>query len=213
NNAFPAHGFARTVMWELCGTEQLKTGETKIRFCLNTEHLSEAIQLMWPYATSVEYTITLGTSLNLELKTTNNSAEDLVIGEAFHTYFNINDIRATQVEGLDSRQYLDKPDNFKRKKQNGSIVINEEVDRVYVKTTDDIIINNSLRKIKISKQGSQSSIVWNPWEAVAEKMGDLGEDGYLQMLCVESANAAEDVIHIKPGQSHNLCVTYSVQNV
>lgn len=213
NDSFPAHGFARTVMWELSGVEQLETGETQIRCSLNTEDLNETLQEMWPYSTSVEFTITLGTSLKLELKTTNNSAEDIIIGEALHTYFNIIDIRTTQVEGLDGKEYLDKPDNFKRKKQNGFIDIKEEVDRVYVKTADDIIINNSLRKIKINKQGSQSTIVWNPWETVAEKMGDLGKDGYLQMLCVESANAAEDVIHLNAGQSHVLCVTYSVQDI
>jgi len=213
DDSFPAHGFARTVMWELRGSEQLETGETQIRFGLNTERLSEELQKMWPYSTSVEYTLTLGASLKLELKTTNNSAEELVIGEALHTYFNINDIRTTQVEGLDAKEYLDKPDNFKRKKQNGFIEIKEEVDRVYVKTADDIVINDGLRKIKITKQGSQSTIVWNPWETVAEKMGDLGKDGYLQMLCVESANADEDVIHLNAGKSHTLCVTYSVQDI
>jgi len=211
--SFPAHGFARSVMWEINGTEQLVTGETQIRFSLNTGQLSDALQDMWPYLTSVEYTVTLGDSLKLELKTTNNSSEDITIGEALHTYFNINDIRTTWVEGLDAKEYLDKPDNFKRKKQNGLINIKEEVDRVYVKTADDIVINNGHRKIKITKQGSQSTIVWNPWKAVAEKMGDLGKDGYLQMLCVESANAAEDVIHINAGQSHTLNVTYSVQDV
>ena len=213
NDSFPAHGFARTVMWELSATEQLKTGETQIRLSLNTEQLSDEFQEMWPYATSVEYVITLGASLKLELITTNNSAQDIIIGEALHTYFNIHDIRLTQVEGLDGREYLDKPDNFKRKKQNGFIDIKEEVDRVYVKTADDIIINNSLREIKISKQGSQSTIVWNPWQAVAEKMGDLGKDGYLKMLCVESANAAEDVVQLNAGQSHSLSVEYSVQDI
>jgi len=212
NEAFPAHGFARTVMWELTGAKQLVTGETQIKFTLNTEQLSEQLQKMWPNATSAQYTVTVGENLRLELKTTNNSAEDIIIGEALHTYFNVGDISKTQVEGLDGKEYLDKPDNFKRKKQTGLIEINEEVDRVYLQTPDDIFINNQQRKIKINKQGSYSTVVWNPWEAVAEKMGDLGEGGYLQMLCVESANAAEDVIHIKAGQSHTLNVTYSLQD-
>jgi glucose-6-phosphate 1-epimerase len=41
-------------------------------------------------------------------------------------------------------------------------------------------------------------------------MGDLGENGYLTMLCVESANAAEDVVSINPGNSHTLSVRYSI---
>jgi len=211
NDSYPAHGFARTVMWELTGAEQLATGETQLRFALHTERLDEQLQRMWPTETTAEYTITLGENLRLELKTTNNSNEDIIIGEALHTYFNVSDVRATQVEGLDGKEYLDKPDDFKRKKQNGLIEINEEVDRVYLQTSDDVFINNPQRKIKISKQGSDSTIVWNPWKTVAEKMGDLGEDGYLHMLCVESANAAENVVQLKAGQSHSLNVTYSLE--
>ena len=213
NESFPAHGFARTVMWALSGVEQLVTGETQLRFTLKPELLDEQVQKMWPSLTSAEYTITLGEKLRLELKTINNSNQDIVIGEALHTYFNVIDIRSTQVEGLDGKEYLDKPDNFKRKKQNGLIEIKDEVDRVYLKTSDDVFINNQQRKIKISKQGSHSTIVWNPGKTGAEKMGDLGKDGYLQMLCVESANAAEDVVYIEAGQSHTLDVTYSLQNI
>jgi len=210
NEAFPAHGFARTVIWALIGVEQLTTGETQIRFELNTEKLSQQLQKMWPTVTSAEYIVTVGETLRLELKTTNHSAEDIIIGEALHTYFNVVDVSKTQVEGLDGKEYLDKPDSFKLKTQTGLIEINEEVDRVYLQTPDDVFINNPQRKIKISKQGSLSTIVWNPWEAVAEKMGDLGKNGYLQMLCVESANAADNVVHIKAGQSHTLDVTYSL---
>jgi len=210
NEDYPAHGFARTVMWELARAELLATGETQLKFVLHTERLGEQLQTMWPTETTAEYTITLGENLRLEFKTTNNSKEDIVIGEALHTYFNVSDVRTTQVEGLDGKEYLDKPDNFKRKKQNGLVEINEEVDRVYLQTADDVVINNPQRKIKISKQGSHSTIVWNPWETVANKMGDLGKDGYLHMLCVESANAAENVVLIKAGQSHSLDVTYSL---
>ena len=97
-----------------------------------------------------------------------------------------------------------------RKTQDGPVVIGAEVDRVYVQTPDDIVIDDEKRKISITKQGSQSTIVWNPWQAVAEKMGDLGEEGYLKMLCVESANAAEDTVTINPGEAYTLMVTYGL---
>ena len=53
-------------------------------------------------------------------------------------------------------------------------------------------------------------MVWNPWLEKAIKMGDLGDDGYLNMLCVESCNAADDVVIVPPGKSHRLSVRYSV---
>ncbi|NOQ90445.1 MAG: D-hexose-6-phosphate mutarotase, partial [Gammaproteobacteria bacterium] len=63
----------------------------------------------------------------------------------------------------------------------------------------------------INKCGSHSTVVWNPWQETASKMGDLGEEGYKKMLCVESSNAAEDVVTIKPGKAHHLWVQYEVQ--
>ena len=166
---------------------------------------------MWPQNTVVEYRITISEKLSLELITFNNSKEDITIGQALHTYFNIEDIENTTVYGLEGKTYLDKPDNFKAKVQKGSIKINNEVDRVYLDTNDDITIDNKKRKIIIKKQGSRSTIVWNPWEEVANKMGDLGENGYKQMLCVESANAATDVVTIKPDSSYTLKVIYETE--
>ncbi len=211
NAEFPAHGFARTVFWQVISTQQLTSGETQIRFGLMVMDQSESVQKMWPKNTSVQYILTIGSSLKLELITVNNGSEDVIIGEALHTYFNVDDVRHTNVIGLDGKSYIDKTDSFKRKQQIGDISVNEEVDRVYLQTADDVTINDAKRKIVISTQGSQSTVVWNPWKQVAEKMGDLGEDGYLKMLCVESANAAEDVVVIKPDATHVMQVTYSLE--
>ena len=211
NTSFPAHGFARTVLWNVINTKILSTGEIQITFALKTEELEENIQSMWPQSTVVEYCITVGESLILELTTFNKSENDITVGQALHTYFNITDINKTTVYGLENKSYLDKVEGFCSKIQNGPITINSEVDRVYVDTSDDIIIDNDKRKILIEKQGSASTVVWNPWEEVANKMGDLGENGYQQMLCVESANAIDDLVVIKPGESATLFVKYEVK--
>lgn len=209
DNSFPAHGFARTVYWQVKDVQNISKDETRITFLLETKHLNN-ISNMWPLDTSVEYTISVSKDLTLDLTTYNQSTESITIGQALHTYFNVADITNTAVYGLEDKSYLDKPDDFKLKKQSGPLHFNSEVDRVYLKTSDDIIIDNNKRKILITKKGSESTVVWNPWETVANKMGDLGELGYLRMLCVESANAAEDTITIEPNKSHNLHVTYSL---
>ena len=69
------------------------------------------------------------------------------------------------------------------------------------------------RQIRIAKRNSRSTIVWNPWIEKAEKMGDLGPDGYLHMVCVESANADADVVTLVPGGEHRLQVAYSVETI
>ncbi len=213
NVAYPAHGFARTSLWQVIHTQPLPTGETQITFKLETSQLDQDMQAMWPHSTVAEYRLTIGKTLTLELTTFNHSDQSITIGQALHTYFSVDDVTNTTVYGLEGKDYLDKPDSFKRKTQTGPITFNTEVDRVYVQTPDDIIIDNKQRKIIIKKQGSQSTVVWNPWQQVAEKMGDLGKDGYLKMLCVESANAAEDTISIKAGNSYKLLVIYTVEGV
>lgn len=210
SDVYPAHGFARTVFWQVTNTEALATGETQINFKLETSQLTEQHKKMWLQDTTAEYIVTVGKDLTLELISTNNSEHEITIGQALHTYFYVDDVRKTSVEGLDSKTYLDKPDAFKRKIQTGSVIIDDEVDRVYLQTSDELTIDDKKRKIAIKKESSDSTIVWNPGKEVAEKMGDLGINGYLKMLCVESANAAEDVRIIKTGEKHTLFVQYKI---
>lgn len=210
NASFPAHGFARTVYWQVISTEALEDGDTRIIF--STKPLPENEQ-MWPPQTNVQYQLTVGKKLHMELITHNEGSETITIGQALHTYFNIGDISKVLVHGLDDTKYLDKMDNFKQKRQHGPVVIDREVDRIYLDTITDCVIEDKAlnRNIVINKCGSRSTVVWNPWQATASKMGDLGVDGYKKMLCVESCNAATDVVHIKPGKAHHLLVHYSVK--
>jgi dihydroxy-acid dehydratase len=71
------------------------------------------------------------------------------------------------------------------------------------------------RRIRIAKTGSLSTIVWTPWIGKAEKMGDMGKGksgaGWREMVCVESANAMDNVVTVAPGETHTLAVTYSVE--
>jgi len=213
NSDYPAHGFARTVLWQVTKTEAVSAGETQITFQLDTRQLDDAVKPMWPLPTIAEYRLTISETITMELTTYNHSEQVMTIGQALHTYFKVADVSCTSVLGLDGKDYLDKTDGFTRKVQTGAVTISEEVDRVYLDTPDDIVINDNKRKIVIKKQGSQSTVVWNPWKDVADKMGDLGEDGYLRMLCVESANAVEDTVDIDAGGSHTLLVTYELESI
>jgi glucose-6-phosphate 1-epimerase len=209
---FPAHGFARTTLWEVVCMETLKDGRTRITFTTEPQPDNEH---MWPPHTTVLYQLTIGKKLQMELVTQNNGAEAITIGQALHTYFRIGDVSKVFLHGLDDTEYLDKLENFKRKHQHGPIHVDQEIDRIYLDTVSECVIEDRLlkRNIVINKCGSRSTVVWNPWQATAEKMGDLGEDGYRKMLCVESCNAADDVVTIGPGKTHHLWVQYQVQKL
>ncbi len=207
---YPAHGYARTVEWQVVETEALASGATRLLFRFSGD---EASAKMWPHTTPCDYQITVGTALELELLTRNQGTTPVTIGQALHTYFAISDIRDVTVAGLDGCPYLDKVDGFKRKQQDGAVDFSGETDRIYLESTADCIIDDAAleRRIRISKRNSGSTIVWNPWVEKATQMGDLGERSYLGMVCVESANAADDVVTIPAGGEHNLYVRYDVE--
>lgn len=105
--------------------------------------------------------------------------------------------------------------DFARFIQKDGIVIESEVDRVYVNTAADCVIEDKglKRAIRIAKQGSKSTVVWNPWTEKADKMGDFGENGHRGMVCVESGNALENVVTVAPGETHKLVAIYSVEKL
>ena len=209
---FPAHGFARTVAWEITRAENTAGDETVIGFKLEQNARTQA---MWPYETRLNILITLGNTLKIDLVTENGDAQDVVISEALHTYFQVGDIADIQILGLEDCDYYDKVAGGLRARQEGAIRFSAETDRVYVNTTSTCSIEDTLlkRRIRIAKSGSHSTVVWTPWQEKADKMGDLGPDGWRRMVCVESANAMDNPVLIPAGKSHTLGVEYSVEDM
>ena len=211
-DSFPAHGYARTVLWNVISVERLADESICLRFKITRD---EGTEKLWPYPCELEMSMTIGETLVIDLTTENTGTESFVIGQALHTYFSVADVRNIQIAGLESCEYLDKLDNFARKQQIGTVQIQQETDRIYLGSINDCLIEDPglSRRIRINKQGSGSTVVWNPWKETADKMGDLGENGYLNMVCVESSNAADDVREIAPGEHHKISVCYSVEKI
>ena len=208
--SFPGHGFARTVLWEVIGTKALQDGVTWLSFRLLP---TDATRAQWPHPCELVLQIVIGKTLDMDLGTLNTGKESITIGDALHTYFEVSDVSEVAIHGLDGIPYIDKVGGSAQKQQAGPVSIYQEVDRIYFNTGHDCVIEDPAwkRRIRIAKLGSHSTVVWNPWIEKANKMGDLGENGYLNMLCVESTNAADDVVTIAPKQEHHLWVRYSVE--
>jgi D-hexose-6-phosphate mutarotase len=208
---FPAHGFARTADWEVVEGGIDESGNTWLTLSLPQSAIPTS---MWPYATVLRLTVRVGSTLQLTLTTRNEGNEPCVLGEALHTYFNISDIGKVSVGGLHGVEYWDTVGQLEKKRQSGPITFKQETDRVYVNSPQISVIEDLgyARRIYVKKTGSLSTVVWNPWTAKAERMGDLGKpDGWRQMLCVESANAWDNKLTLAPGESHTLSVEYGVE--
>ncbi len=211
DSKLPGHGYARTVLWGVLETKALPDGATFIRFGLID---TDATHAQWPHPSTVQLEATIGKTLKVDLVTKNTGRNAFTLGEALHTYFHISDVAQMTIRGLEGCDYWDKAGGGSvLRKQEDGIVIESEVDRVYLNTAADCVIEDRglQRAIRIAKQGSQSTVVWNPWIEKADKMGDFGTDGYRGMVCVESANALDNVLTVAPGETHRLSVVYSVE--
>ncbi len=206
----PAHGFVRTAMWKVMATEALANGATQITFGF-TE--SEATLALWPYAFRLEMVVTVGAVLQVELVAHNTGNKEFICGGALHSYFRVNDVTEIAVRGLEGCTYIDSLDLSHRKLQEEPVTISSETDRIYVDTTADCTIDDPGmgRRIRIVRKGSRSVVVWNPWKDKAARMEDFGDQEYLGMICVETANAADDVVMVPSMGEHRLQTVISVE--
>jgi len=209
-----AHGFVRNRTWSVIGSATTISGEPQLSLGLTDTPETQAI---WPYAFNLTLTITLGESLRLALTTRNTGEEKFSITQALHTYFAIGDIAKARVTGLKGTQYIDKTAKAKNSlcSQKGEVEIEEEVDRIYTGVSSDVnVIDEELgRLIHIKSAGSNSTVVWNPWADIAATMADLKNDDYLNFLCVETTNAAPDVVDVLPGEEYCLAAEFRAEKV
>lgn len=207
--AKPLHGFVRTRVWDVVASS---ISHGMVRLGLRTQTRADDTAL-WPHAAEVALTVELGSSLSLALSTRNTGAAALPLTEALHSYFRVGDIARVHVEGLDGRTYIDKVAANDRKTQaEAQLRIYGEVDRIYLGDTAKVALVDAglRRRIEVASGGSRSTVVWNPWTERSAHMPDVGADGYRTMLCVETANAGDDLITLKPGSVHTLRARFEV---
>jgi glucose-6-phosphate 1-epimerase len=207
----PAHGFVRNRQWGVSASESLADGSTRVVLCLTD---SDATRNIWPHPFKLSIEITVGDSLKIALVTHNTSGKNVTISQALHTYFHVGDISKVRVLGLDGTEYLDKVDGSARKTQSGAVTIDGEVDRIYEGVSGELVIDDAslARKIRITSRGCSTAVVWNPWIEIAASMGDLDDDDYRKMLCVETANAGPETIEIVAGGEYRLEAEYTIES-
>jgi glucose-6-phosphate 1-epimerase len=210
--AKPAHGFARTALWSVLSAAVMADGATQIRLRLADEDTNNA---HWPHAFELRMVVTVGADLKAELIVRNPGSAAYTYTGALHSYFTVSDIAAISIHGLDGCTYVDQIDEGRRKLQHGPIRFVSETDRVYLNTTETCLIEDPGldRRITISKSGSHSTVVWNPWAEKAGRLADMGEDEYRGMVCVETANADGDSITVAPGGEHRLTAIIGVEQI
>ncbi|MGK7948048.1 MAG: D-hexose-6-phosphate mutarotase [Xenococcaceae cyanobacterium] len=210
DNGRSSHGFARNQLWTVLGTEITPGKETRVRLGLVD---TEQTRKIWPNSFNLSLIITVGDRLTLELITRNTGEQPFTITQAFHPYFKVGEISQVKVLGLEDTEYLDKVDNFQGKKQTGVITITEEVDRIYTNVPNKLVIEDASfkRAIEITSEGNKTAVVWNPWSELSAKAADLEDSDYQRFICVETVNAAKDIVEISPNNEHRLLANYKIE--
>lgn len=204
DTTLPAHGFARLLEWQIVGAQQ-KDGEA-VELLLETT--IDPFHLIFQVEFGAELIMTLKTQLP-QNATSPQSYED-----ALHTYLSVSDVRTIAIRGLEPTSFIDKVDHAQLKTAtNNPIRIESETDRVYLDTQSDCVLEDAhwKRAIRVSKRGSASTVVWNPWIDKSKRMVDFGDAEWPGMVCIETANIGDCSIRLSPGESHSTTAVISVQ--
>jgi glucose-6-phosphate 1-epimerase len=210
DNSKAQHGFARLSNWTVLETAKLQNESVVLR--LGLTH-SEATQAIWPYAFSAVLEVVLGAELKVSLTITNTDRQTFTYTDALHSYLHVGNIEQISIEGLHQAKYYKGFDKDNTYLQNEELLkIEGEENRRYVETEATTVIHDSSlnRKIQIAKEGSRTTVVWNPWSETVKTMNDMTPDSYRSMMCIEAANAYADFVELEPGQSHTLSTSISI---
>ena len=143
---------------------------------------------------------------------TNTGSTALRFEEALHTYHRVGDAAQIRVTGLDGTAYLDNMDRNREKVQHGDVVVTGPMDNAYLNTRAALEVIDPVvgRRIRTEKKNSITTVVWNPWEAGAKALADLGDDEWRQMACVEASNILGAAVELAPGEEHGMTAVISL---
>ena len=209
--AAPAHGFARSSEWQLVEHRESEAG---VIVSLGLKPSEETLAV-WPHQFDARLNVEIGDELKVTLDVKNIDEQPWTFSGALHTYLNVADIHNTTTTGMGA-EYIDSLQDGKICQGGTELVLTDTIDRVYTQPEAQILVTDKKleRALSVENQGHNSAVLWNPWAEGAAGMGDMQDDGYLTMLCVEStlhAPSLEAGKILQPGESHQLITMISVQ--
>jgi glucose-6-phosphate 1-epimerase len=207
----PAHGLVRTKAWTL---QSIDPAGDEVVVVLARES-DEFTRLWFPHDFFAVHRITVGRSLKLELMVGNAGATSFQFEDALHTYNRVGDAQRLAIQGLDHTAYLDNRDGNALKLQSGDFHFTRDTDNAYLNTNTPVEIVDPVlnRRIRLEKQNSLTTVVWNPWAADAAKLADLGDDEWTQFACVEAANILSAAVTLHPGEEHTTTALITAENL
>ncbi|MEZ9349003.1 D-hexose-6-phosphate mutarotase [Vibrio splendidus] len=207
--AAPAHGFARSSEWQLVEHRESDAG---VIVSLGLKPNEETLAV-WPHQFDARLNVEIGDQLKVTLDVKNTDSQPWTFSGALHTYLNVGDIHNTTTTGMGA-EYIDSLQGGKICQGGSELALTDTIDRVYTQPEAQIFVadKNLDRTLTVENHGHNSAVLWNPWAEGATAMGDMQDDGYLTMMCVEStlhAPSLEAGKTLQPGENHQLITVIS----
>jgi glucose-6-phosphate 1-epimerase len=204
----PAHGFARTRSWRLCGVESVDA--RRVRATLELAADAETLRL-FPHPFVARLGVTAGDALELVFEVVNAGDAPFSFEVALHTYFAASAAGAVAADGLAGCTYVDKVAGGARRRQDATpIRFDGEVDRVY-DSGGPVTLADPARPapMRVESSGAGSTILWNPGAAKTRTLGDISPDGFQGFVCVETGNVGAARVTLPAGDRHRIAVRYA----
>ena len=218
-NDVPAHGFVRSLPWQLVAGRREADGSVVLE--LEPPPLQDL-------ALRLRMQLRIGDTLEQRLTTTNTGTQAVRFSEALHNYFRVADVEQVRIEGLAGRVFHDKNDGGNRHQQHGHWSLHDprdpgRSDRLFpgvgVATSTQADADTSARfllvdpgmgrRIGLEMRNGNTAVVWNPGAEAAARMADV-DAHWREFVCLEAANAGPDLVELAPGASHTLQQTITV---
>lgn len=190
----PSHGLARIRSWELRSSR--RAGDA-VEVELETD--------IEPW--NCRLTASFGDVLTVALDVRNAGETAATFEAALHTYLGVTDVEAVSLAGLEDAPFIDMAAGRAHREAEGvPLRPRGEVDRLYPHHAGLVTVRDESRLIEVHGAGSRSTVVWNPGSERAAQLPDLGE-GWRRMVCVETANVADDHVTLSPGETWHMSTT------
>ncbi|WP_394280801.1 hypothetical protein [Corynebacterium sp.] len=158
------HGWARSSVWEMDGTQgTLSDDYLKLRFA------AQEVENGWRF----------------ELSCTNTGDAVRKIQLAFHPYFAVSAVADVVVRGIDGVNVWDRV-NHDKALHKGDFTFSGLTDRIAL-AAPEVTLEDANRRLSITAEGTDSIVLWNPGAEEGARLGDLGEGEWDNFVCVEPA--------------------------
>ena len=205
------HGFARYSLFEIRGQKETDDG-TILTLGLKP---TDETRKVWPYDFDLEYTIRLGATLDLSLRTRNTDARPVKITEGLHPYWRVSDRRKVRVDGLDGCPYcFADVSQVADQTWKGTFVPDGHFDHVFTLAKHEQTITDAGwgRTVVMRGSGYSKIVIWTPDAFQAGQFENLSPEDILHFVCVEPATLFRpDAYTLAPGEEHVLSVTIAAR--